>query len=170
MSTLIDSIPNRPADKPVFDFQITQGLCRVVLAPVSNDGDNLVVTGWAYRIESDGTPALDAATAAPIATTDSTRTIHLSGVMAGTHSLYDGWVRYVPPTQEVVNAENLPAGWTSGSGAPSGSASYGAGYYDTTEGLGYVYEQGCLVQAAQSFADALQAQIDTAAKLATLGI
>ena len=170
MSTLIDSIPNRPADKPVFDFQITQGLCRVVLVPVSNDGNNLVMTGWAYRIHEDGTPVLDDATASPIATTDSTRTVHLSGVMAGTHSLYDGWVRYVPDTQTVLDAETLPEGWTTGTGAPTDPAAYGAGYYDTASGLGYVYAQGCLTQAGQSVADALEAQSDTATKMAALGL
>lgn len=170
MSTLIDSIANRPTGKPVFDFQISQGLCRVVLATVSNDGQNLVVTGWAYRIQEDGTPVLDDATASPIATTDSTRTVHLSGVLAGTHSLYDGWVRYVPPTQEVVSDEALPDGWTTGAGKPTATAAYGAGYYDTAAGLGYVYAQGCLTQNAQSFADALEAQIDTAQKMAELGL
>lgn len=170
MSTLITTIPNRPANKPVFDFQIAQGYARTVLTPVSNDGENLVVTGWAYQIASDGTPELDPATAAPIATTDSTRTVHLSGIMAGTHSLYDGWVRYAPDAGTMLDASSLPAGWTTGSGTPTGTASYGAGYYDTASGLGYVYAQGCLTQIAQGFADALQAQIDTAAKLASLGI
>jgi hypothetical protein len=33
----------------------------------------------------------------------------------------------------------------------------------------YVYTQGCLDQAAQSFAEALESQIDTAAKLSALG-
>lgn len=169
MSTPITTIPNRPAGKPVFDFQITQGYARVVLSPVSNDGQNLVLSGWAYQITDQGVPELDTATASPIATADSPRNVVLSGVLAGTHTLYDGWVRYVPDSQTVLDAQNLPAGWTSGSGAPTGEATYGAGYYDTAAGVGYVYTQGCLAQAAQSFAEALQAQIDTAAKLATLG-
>ncbi len=169
MSTLITTIPNRPAGKPVFDFQIAQGYARVVLSTVSNDGQNLVLTGWAYQIDSNGLPVLDPATGAPIATTDSPRTVSLSGILAGTHSLYDGWCKYTPDSQTTLTATTLPAGWTSGSGAPTGTPTYGTGYYDTTAGIGYVYVQGCLTQAAQSFADALQAQIDTAAKLATLG-
>lgn len=170
MSIPITTIPNRPAGKPVFDFQITQGYARVVLTPVSNDEQNFVVSGWCYLINDDGTPKLDPATFSPIATADSTRTVHLSGVMAGTHSLYDGWVRYAPESQTVLDAQNLPAGWTTGTGAPTAPAAYGAGYYDTAAGVGYVYAQGCLTQAAQSFADALQSKIDTAAKMASLGL
>ena len=170
MSTAITTIPNRPTGKPVFDFSITPGHCRVVLTTVSNDGQNLVLSGWAYQIDTNGVPVLDAATASPIATTDSQRTVALSGILAGTHSLYDGWCKYAPDSQTTLNASNLPAGWTSGSGAPSGTPAYGSGYYDTASGLGYTYQQGCLNQAAQSFADALESQIDTTAKLSSLGI
>lgn len=170
MSTLITTIPNRPAGKPVFDFQITQGYARVVLSPVSNDGQNLVLSGWAYQIDSNGVPVLDAATASPIGTSDSPRTVALSGILAGTHSLYDGWCKFAPDSQATLNASNLPAGWASGSGAPTGVQPYGAGYYDTAAGLGYTYQQGCLNAAAQSFADALEAQIDTAAKLTSMGL
>ncbi|MDE1907485.1 MAG: hypothetical protein KGH75_13655 [Rhodospirillales bacterium] len=170
MSTPITTIPNRPAGKPVFDFQILPGFCRVPLATVSNDGLNLVVTGWAYQIDSSGAPVLDPATGAPIATTDSTRTILLSGILAGTHSLYDGWCKYTPDSQTTLTATTLPTGWTSGSGAPTGTQAYGAGYYDTAAGQGWTYQQGCLDQAAQSFADALEAQIDNAAKLSALGL
>lgn len=170
MSQIINTIVNRPAGKPVFDFTITAGIARVVLTPVSNDGQNLVMTGWAYCINQDGTPLLDPATAAPIATTDSNHTVHLSGVLAGTHALYDGWVKYVPESGEVIHDNPLPDGWTSGSGKPTASASVGDRYYDTAGGIPYVYAQGCLLQAAQSFADALEAQIDTAEKLAILGI
>lgn len=170
MSTPITTIPNRPANKPIFDFQISQGYARVVLSTVSNDGKRLVMSGWALQIDDTGTPVLAAATGAPEATTDSTRTIELSGILAGTHCLYDGWVKYVPDSQTTLDASNLPAGWTSGSGAPTGTASYGAGYYDTAAGQGYVYTQGCLTQAAQSFADALEAQITTDQKLALLGL
>lgn len=170
MTTSIDSIPNRPAGKPVFDFQTTHGYARVVLTTVSNDGQNLVLTGWGYRIDDAGQPVLDEATAAPIATPDGTRTVLLSGVLAGTHALYDGWVRYVPDAGATIDADHLPEGWTSGSGAPSGTPAYGSGYYDTAADKAWIYAQGCLVQAAQSFADALEAQVDTASKLAALGI
>lgn len=170
MSTPITTIPNRPAGKPVFDFQIVPGYCRVPLTTVSNDGQNLVLSGWAYQIDSSGMPVLDSATAAPIATTDGARTILLSGVLAGTHALYDGWVKYVPDSQTTISASNLPAGWTSGSGSPTGTAAYGAGYYDTAAEQGWTYQQGCLNQAAQSFADAMEAQIDTAAKLTSMGL
>lgn len=172
MSTPISTIPNRPAGKPVFDFQIAQGYARVVLATVSNDGARLVMSGWALQIDDTGMPVLSATTGAPEATPDSTRTIELSGVLAGTHTLYDGWARYVPDSQTTLSASNLPAGWTTGSGAPAGTpaSGYGAGYYDTAAGIGYVYTQGCLTQAAQSFADALEAQITTDQKLAQLGL
>ena len=170
MSTLITTIANRPAGKPVFDFQIVPGYCRVPLATVSNDGLNLVLTGWAYQIDSNGVPVLDPATGAPTATTDSTRTVSLSGILAGTHSLYDGWCKYAPASGTTLDASNLPAGWTSGSGAPTGTPAYGTGYYDTAAGQGYTYQQGCLNSAAQSFADALEAQIDSAAKMAALGL
>lgn len=170
MSTAITTIPNRPTGKPVFDFSIIPGYCRVVLTTVSNDGQNLVLSGWAYQIDTNGVPVLDAAMAAPIATTDSTRTVALSGILAGTHSLYDGWCKYTPDSQTTIDAAHLPPGWTSGSAAPSGTPAYGTGYYDTTADQGWTYQQGCLNQAAQSFADALEQQIDTAAKLATMGI
>lgn len=170
MSTPITTISNRPAGKPVFDFQITPGYCRVPLATVSNDGQNLVLNGWAYQIDANGVPVLDPATGAPIATTDSTRTVLLSGILAGTHSLYDGWCKYVPAASTTLDATNLPAGWTSGSGAPTGTPAYGTGYYDMDAGQGYTYQQGCLDCAAQSFADALEAQIDNAGKLAALGL
>ncbi|TPG50676.1 hypothetical protein EAH75_04350 [Rhodanobacter glycinis] len=170
MSTPITTIANRPAGKPVFDFTIAPGYCRVVLGTVSNDGQNLVMTGWAYQIDEAGVPVLDATTAAPIATTDSQRTVVLSGVLAGTRSLYDGWCKYVPASQTTINATTLPEGWTSGSGAPSTTPAYGSGYYDTAADQPYTYQQGCLNKAAQSFADALDAQIDNASKLAALGL
>lgn len=170
MSTPIITIPNRPAGKPVFDFAIVPGHCRVVLSTVSNDGHNLVLSGWAYQIDGSGHPVLDAATAAPIATTDSNRTVLLSGILAGTHCLYDGWCRYAPDSQTTLDASSLPEGWASGSGAPTGTPDYGAGYYDATAGQGWTYQQGCLNAAAQSFADALEAQIDNASKLSALGL
>ena len=170
MSTPITIIPNRPAGKPVFDFTIVPGYCRVVLSTTSNDGQNLVLSGWAYQIDGSGNPVLDAATAAPIATPDSSRTVALSGILVGTHSLYDGWCKYTPESQTTLTATTLPAGWTSGSGAPTGAPAYETGYFDTATGQGWTYQQGCLNQAAQSFADALEAQIDTAAKLTTLGL
>jgi len=170
MSTAILTIPNRPAGKPVFDFAIAPGYCRVPLATVSNDGQNLVLTGWGYQIDSNGIPVLDANTGAPIATTDSPRVVLLSGILAGTHSLYDGWCKYAPDAGTTLTATTLPAGWTSGSGAPTGTPAYGTGYYDTAADQGWTYQQGCLNQAAQSFADALEAQIDNAAKLLSLGL
>lgn len=170
MTVRIDTIPNRPAGKPVFDYQISAGYARVVLAPVSNDGQNLVLTGWALLIHADGTPVLDPATGAPIATVDTTRTVHLDGVMAGTHSLYDDWCRYAPESQTTLDADTLPEGWTSGHGAPTGSADIGAGYYDLDSGLGYVYRQGNLDVIGTAFADALQGQIDSAKKLAAIGL
>lgn len=170
MSTAITTIPNRPAGKPVFDFQIAPGFCRVPLATVSNDGLNLVLTGWAYQIDANGIPVLDPATGAPIATVDSQRVVLLSGILAGTHSLYDGWCKYTPAAGTTIDAASLPTGWTSGSGAPSGTPAYGTGYYDTAAGQGWTYQQGCLDQVAQAFADALEAQIDTAAKMVTLGL
>lgn len=170
MSTPNNTIPNRPAGKPIFDFTIAAGYARVPLTTVSNDGQALVVTGWAYQITDQGVPVLADATAAPIATTDGNNTIALSGVMIGTHTLYDGWVKYVPPAGQTIDAENLPPGWTSGSGAPTGTPAYGTGYYDTAGDQGWVYTQGELPRVAQGYADALQAQIDTAAKLAALGL
>jgi hypothetical protein len=170
MSTIIDTIPNRPAGKPVFDFTTAHGFARVPLATVSNDSHNLVVAGWAYAIDAQGLPVLDPATAAPIATQDGQRSVQLSGVLAGTHALYDAWVRYVPDAGTTIDAGHLPDGWSSGSGDPTGMPAYGAGYFDTTAGKAWIYAQGCLTQAAQSFADALEMQIDTAAKLADLGL
>lgn len=170
MSTVVTTIPNRPADKPVFDFAISQGYARVPLTTVSNDGQNLIVAGWAYVIDDTGQPVLDPVTASPIATTDGQRTILLSGILAGTHALYDAWVRYVPDAGTTIDADHLPEGWTSGSGAPSGTPAYASGHYDTAGDAAWTYAQGCLTAAAQSFADALASQIDTAAKLATLGL
>jgi hypothetical protein len=170
MSTVITTIPNRPASKPVFDFAIAPGYCRAVLSVVSNDGQNLVLSGWAYQIDASGNPVLDTATAAPIGTIDSTRTVHLSGILAGTHSLYDGWCKYIPDSQTTITATTLPEGWTSGSGVPTTTPTYGSGYYDTAADQPYTYQQGCLNVNAQSFADALEAQIDTTAKLASFGI
>lgn len=170
MTTLISTIPNRPAGKPVFDFATTHGFARVVLTTTSNDGQNLLMSGWAYRIDELGQPVLDPATASPIATADGQRTVLLSGVLAGTHTLYDGWVHYTPDAGTTIDAGHLPDGWTSGSGAPSGASAYGTGYYDTAADQAWTYAQGCLTQVAQSFADALEAQVDTANKLAALGI
>ena len=169
-ATPITTIPNRPAGKPVFDFQITAGYARVPLATVSNDGQTLVMSGSAHQIDANGVPVLETATGSPIRTADGTNSVLLSGIMAGTHTLYDGWCKYIPPAGTTISANNLPAGWTSGSGAPTGTPAYGTGYYDTAGDQGWVYTQGCLAAIAQGFADALQAQIDTAAKLAALGL
>lgn len=169
MATRIDTVPNRPTAKPVLDYRIGAGIARVVLQTVSSDDQNLVLTGWAFLIDESGSPVLDPATAAPIATTDSTRTVHLSGVMAGTHSIHDDWCRYCPPGGKTIDADNLPEGWTTGHGAPTGTAEIGTGYYDLDSGLGYTFNQGCLDQVGTSFADALQGQIDAASKLAKLG-
>lgn len=169
-ATPITTIPNRPAGKPVFDFQITAGYARVPLTTISNDGQTLIVSGSAHQIDSNGVPVLDTATGSPIRTSDGTNSILLSGIMAGTHTLYDGWTKYMPPAGTTISATNLPAGWTSGSGAPTGTPAYDTGYYDTSADQGWVYTQGCLAVIAQGFANALQAQIDTAAKLAALGL
>jgi len=172
-SISITTIPNRPAGKPVFDFQIDAGYCRVPLTTVSNDGATLVVSGWACQIDAQGQPVLDVATAVPVSGNAGTNSIALSGIMAGTHTLYDGWAKYAPPSGQTIDADHLPAGWTSGSGAPATpdpTPAYGAGYYDTIAGQGWVYAQGELVRVAQGYADALQAQIDTTAKLAALGL
>ena len=166
-ATPVTTIPNRPAGKPVFDFAIGDSLCRVVLTTTSNDGETLHMTGWAYLIDTAGKPVLDAATAAPVATTDVPKTVALSGVMAGTHCLYDDWVRY---TANPVDAGSLPQGWTSGAGEPTGTPAYGSGYYDTAAERGYVYAQGCFNVIGESLANALAAQIDTAAKLTALGL
>lgn len=170
MSTPNITITNRPAGKPVFDFNITQGLCRVELVTVSNDGQTLVLSGWGFRIDSEGQPMLSAATASPIATMDSIRTVELSGILAGTRSLYDGWCKYAPDSQTTIDAASLPDGWTSGSTGPTGTPAYGTGYYDTASDQGWTYQQGCLNAQAKAIADALEAQIDTAQKLATLGL
>lgn len=170
-ATPITTIPNRPAGKPVFDFQLDGGqYARVPLTTVSNDGQALVVSGWAYLIDANGLPELDSATATPTATADGSNSIALSGVLAGTHTLYDGWTKYIPPAGTTISATNLPAGWTSGSGAPTGTPAYGTGYYDTSGDQGWVYTQGCLDAIAQGYANALQAQIDTTAKLTALGL
>lgn len=171
IATSVDSIPNRPAGKPVFDFQIDSGYARVPLTTVSNDGSTLVVSAWAYLIDSQGLPVLAAATAAPTATTDSTHSIALSGVLSGTHALYDAWVKYIPPAGTAIDAEHLPDGWASGTGAPADpAASYGAGYYDVAGDQGYVFAQGELARVAQGCASALATQIDTVAKLAAIGL
>jgi hypothetical protein len=174
MSTPITTIPNRPAGKPVFDYQLDGGqYARVPLTVISNDGDSLVVSGWAYEIDANGLPVLDSTTAAPTATKDSSSQIMLSGVLAKTHTLYDGWCKYMPAAGETLDANNLPAGWTSGAGAPatpSPAPAYGTGYYDTTAQQGWAWSLGEFQRVSQSIADALQQQIDTAAKLSALGI
>lgn len=172
-ATPITTIPNRPAGKPVFDFQVGAGYARVPLTTISNDGMTLVVSGWAYLIDASGVPVLDPATAAPTATADGQNSIALSGVLTGTHTLYDGWTKYVPASGQTIDAGHLPEGWTSGSGAPAMPdpiPAYDTGYYDTTADQGYVWSQGELTRVSQGYADALQAQIDTAAKLAALGL
>ena len=173
-STPVTTIPNRPTGKPVFDYQLDGGqYARVPLATVSNDGQTLIVSGWAYLIDASGLPELNEATATPTATTDGTNSIVLSGVLAGTHTLYDGWCKYIPQSGQSIDAEHLPAGWTSGAGepaVPSPAPVYGAGYYDTTGDQGWVWTQGMLHAIAQGYADALAAQIDTTAKLAALGL
>lgn len=172
-STPITTIPNRPAGKPVFDYQIAAGYCRVPLTTVSNDGATLVVSGWACQIDAQGNPVLDAHMAVPVGGNTGTNSIALSGVMAGTHTLYDGWCKYMPSSGQTIDANNLPAGWTSGSGAPATpdpAPAYGTGYYDTAAEQGWVWTQGELARIAQGYADALQVQIDTAAKLAALGL
>ncbi|HET6805333.1 MAG TPA: hypothetical protein VFH59_07840 [Frateuria sp.] len=171
MVTPIDTIPNRPAGKRVFDFQIEQGYCRVVLTQNSNDGMNLVMSGWAYLIDAAGVPVLDDATAAPIATVDTTRTIHLSDVLAGTATLLDGWAKYVPPAGTVINADNLPSGWASGAGKPTtDGTAYGQGYYDTTGQVGYVWRQGAISITAQTYAETLEAQLNHETLLANVGL
>lgn len=170
--TPITTIPNRPAGAPVFDFALDASRrARVPLATVSNDGASLVVSAWAYLIDDQGLPLLAPTTAAPTATTDSTHSIALSGVLAGTHALYDAWVRYIPPAGTAIDAAHVPDGWGSGDGVPTDpAAAYGAGYYDMAGDQGYVWTQGELARIAQGCAAALAAQIDTAAKLSALGL
>ncbi|HET9819661.1 MAG TPA: hypothetical protein VFP92_10910 [Rhodanobacteraceae bacterium] len=169
-ATPITTLPNRPADKPVFDFAIPAGYARVPLATVSNDGMTLVVSAWACQVDANGEAVLAAATGAPVGTTDGTNSIALSGVLAGTHTLYDGWVTYIPPSGTAIDAEHLPEGWTSGTGDPTGTPAYGTGYYDTAADKAWTYAQGELTRVAQGYADALQRQIDTATKIAALGL
>ncbi|HET9835146.1 MAG TPA: hypothetical protein VFP88_02190 [Rhodanobacteraceae bacterium] len=172
MSTPISTIPNRPANKPVFDYQLDAGYARVPLTVIANDGDSLTVSGWAYQIDANGLPVLDAGTAAPIATKDSASTIALSGVLAKTHTLYDGWCKYVPAAGETISADSLPEGWTSGAGAPASdpAPAYGTCYFDTTAGQGWTWTMGEFQRVSQGMADTLQQQIDTTEKLAQLGI
>jgi hypothetical protein len=172
-ATPVTTIPNRPTGKPIFDFQIGSGYCRAALSTVSNDGASLVVSGWAYLIDTNGLPVLDPVTATVTGTSDSTNTIALSGVMSGTHSLYDGWCKYVPASGQAIDADNLPEGWTGGSGdpaTPDPAPAYGTGYYDTAAQQGWTWNQGELTRVASGYANALAAQIDTAAKLAALGL
>ncbi|MEN6538919.1 MAG: hypothetical protein ABFC67_04840 [Mizugakiibacter sp.] len=168
------NIPNRPAGKPVFDFDIgnsNSDYARVVLdCNKSADGLTLYCSGWAYVIDANGVPILDTATAAPIATADGNNTVALSGVLAQTHTLYDGWCKYMPASGQTIDAQNLPTGWTSGSGAPTGTPAYGTGYYDTAADQPWMYTEGLLNAIGRGYADQLAAQIDTAAKLAALGI
>lgn len=166
----ITTIPGRAEGQPVFDFQIDAGYCRVVMERKSVDANNLVLNAWAYQIDANGNVVLDTITKAPVASIDFDKTIALSGVMAGTHALYDAWCYYMPQAGTTIDAKHLPDGWTSGNGAPTGKPAYGVGYYDTAAQQGWVYTQGNFAQAAQSVADALAAQIDTAAKLAALGL
>lgn len=170
--TTVTTIPNRPTGAPVFDFALNGArFARVPLATVSNDGATLVVSAWAYLIDDQGLPVLAPTTAAPTATADSTHSIMLSGVLAGTHALYDGWCKYMPPAGTAIDAEHLPSGWASGAGVPTDPASaYGDGYYDTSGDQGYVWTQGELGRIAQGCAAALATQIDTAAKLSALGL
>lgn len=166
----ISTIRNRPTGKPVFDFQIGDRYARVPLTTVSNDGQNLVVSAWACEIDAAGSPVLDTATGVPTGSADGTNTIVLSGVLVGTHTLYDGWCKYMPTSGQTVNAENLPAGWASGHGVPTGASSYGTHYYDLDAAQSYEYRQGELARVAQGHAEALAAQIDTAAKLSAIGL
>lgn len=173
-ATPVTTIPNRPDNQPVFDFVFDSGqYARATLATVSNDGQTLVVSGWAYLIDSSGVPVLDATTQTVTGTSDATNSIALSGVLSGTHALYDAWCKYVPTSGEVIDADHLPAGWTSGSGAPAApdpAPAYGTGYYDTVGQQGWVWQQGEFARVAQGYATALEAQIDTAAKLAAIGL
>jgi len=170
--TTISTIPNRPTGAPVFDFALDGERCaRVPLITVSNDGATLVVSAWAYLIDTQGLPVLAPNTAAPTATVDSTHSVLLSGVLAGTHVLYDGWVKYIPPAGTAIDSAHLPEGWASGSGEPGAPAEvYGAGYYDTAGDVGYVWTQGEFARVAQGVASALANQIDTDAKLSALGL
>lgn len=171
MITPTSTIPNRPSAAPIFDFALDGSrYARVPLTTVSNDGATLVVSAWAYLIDAQGLPVLAPNTAAPTATTDSTHSVVLSGILAGTHALYDGWVKYTPPSGTSIDAEHLPDGWTTGPGEPTAPATYGAGYYDTTGDQGYTWAQGELARIAQGCATALANQIDTAAKLSALGL
>lgn len=170
-STQITSTPNLPANRLVFDFKMDNGLfCRVPFDVISKDAHNMVITGWAFQIDESGNPVLDPASGSPVATIDRQKTVSLSGVIAGTHSLYDGWVRYVQPSQVTLDETSLPAGWATGAGRPTDPAAYGSGYYDTTAQLGYTYQQGCLIQAASTLADELCAQMKTQSDLAALGL
>lgn len=169
-ATPVTTIPNRPAGRPVFDFDIGDRLCRVTMQTVSNDGQNIVLAAWAFLINGDGAPVIDSATGAPTATPDGTNTVHLSNVIAGTKTLYDGWCKTIPEAGTVISPDNLPAGWTSGSGAPAGAPAIGTGYYDTTGAQPWTYSQGELNRVASGYAEQLALQIDTAAKLSALGL
>lgn len=167
MATPITTIPNRPAGKPVFDFQIANGaLCRVALSTVSNDGQSLVVSSSVHQIDSSGNPVLDPSTGSPIRIPDQTHTVYLSNVIAGTSSLYDAWCKY----SGAVDPAALLTDWTSGSGSPTGTPVYGAGYYDTAAQKPWMYQQGLLNAIGQDRADCLSNAIEMQAALAGIGL
>lgn len=172
-ATEITTIPNRPQGQPVFDFQLSDGsYCRVEMTKVSNDGETLAMNGWAFQIDAQGAPVLSTAKASPVATRDYTRTVPLSSILAKTATLYDGWSYYVPKDGETITASTLPSGWTSGSGAPSGAPSGGIGtfYYDTSADKPWEYKRGALVYQAQALAETLEAQIENAQAMASVGL
>lgn len=177
--TLKTDTPNLPKNKPVFDFTLEDGsYCRVAMSENSKNIDELVVSVDVFEITSDGQVKLN--DGVPFFMAQSTHTIDLGGVLGGTNTLYDGWVKYSGP--EAINAKSLPEGWTSGKGEPGKTKSvggksmkpktpeYGTGYYDETNEQGYVYAEGEFQSISRSRASALQELKHSQAKLAELGL
>jgi len=135
--------------------------------PDPNNADALIYYVMAEQVDSAGDAVTDAS-GRIVQTEALPKTVSKSGVGAKQHTMFPGWVQYIPAPNTTIAPDNLPATdangnaltWTSGTADPSATGTVGDCYCATATPSYWRWSEGQYRAMHEAMAKQLQAVID----------